>query len=115
VRVVWYWTYSADPFFGYNAFLDSSDSDNRHIPREECTAVRRTFILPFLALCVLWHGMPPLQASLWIYVLLFGLGQTLGTLSLSEALKLAEIPLVTPYWRLTLDALLSSFCLHLPI
>jgi drug/metabolite transporter (DMT)-like permease len=63
---------------------------------------RFTFILPFLALFVLWHGLPPLQPGFWMYVLLFGVVQTLGTLSLSKALKLSEISIVTPLWKLSL-------------
>lgn len=63
---------------------------------------RFTFILPFLAGFVLWHGMPPLQPGFWIYVLLFGVFQTVGTLSLSKALKLSEISIVTSLWKISL-------------
>jgi uncharacterized membrane protein len=63
---------------------------------------RFTFILPFMAGFVLWHGIPPLQPGFWIYVILFGMFQTAGTLSLSKALKLAEISIVTSLWKISL-------------
>ena len=63
---------------------------------------RFTFILPFLAGFVLWHGIPPLQPGFWWYVLLFGIAQTLATLSLSKALKLSGIAMVTALWKISL-------------
>ncbi|GIX46502.1 MAG: multidrug transporter [Candidatus Tectimicrobiota bacterium] len=63
---------------------------------------RFTFILPFLAGFVLWHGIPPLQPGFWHYVGLFGLSQTLATLSLSKALKLSDISMVTALWKVSL-------------
>ena len=56
---------------------------------------RFTFLLPFAALFVLWHGIPPLKPGFWLYVMLFGLLQTAGTLSLSKALELSDISMVT--------------------
>jgi transporter family protein len=63
---------------------------------------RFTFILPFLAVFVLWHGIPPLRPGFWIYVILFGIAQTAGTLSLSKALKLSDISIVTSLWKISL-------------
>jgi uncharacterized membrane protein len=63
---------------------------------------RFTFILPFLAVFVLWHGIPPLQPGFWWYVLLFGVAQTIATLSLSKALKLSDISIVTSLWKISL-------------
>ena len=75
---------------------------------------RFTFILPFLALFVLWHGLPSLQPGFWGYVLLFGIVQTLSTLSLSKALKLSDISVVTALWKLSLLLLVgfAFFTLH---
>jgi uncharacterized membrane protein len=63
---------------------------------------RFTFILPFLAGFVLWHGMPPLQPGFWLYVCLFGVVQTIATMSLSKALALSDISIVTSLWKISL-------------
>jgi uncharacterized membrane protein len=63
---------------------------------------RFTFILPFLAAFVVWCGIPPLQPGFWIYAILFGVSQTIGTLSLSKALKLSDISIVTSLWKISL-------------
>jgi uncharacterized membrane protein len=63
---------------------------------------RFTFILPFLAGFVLWRGVPPLQPGFWVYVVLFGMSQTVATLSLSKALKLSDISIVTALWKISL-------------
>ena len=63
---------------------------------------RFTFILPFLAVFVLWHGIPPLQPGFWLYVCLFGVVQTIATLSLSKALTLSDISIVTSLWKISL-------------
>ncbi|MGE3536520.1 MAG: DMT family transporter [Candidatus Tectimicrobiota bacterium] len=63
---------------------------------------RFTFIIPFLAVFVLWHGMPPLQPGFWWYVLLFGVTQTASTLSLSKALHYSDISIVTSLWKISL-------------
>ncbi len=63
---------------------------------------RFTFILPFLAGFVLWHGIPPLQPGFWLYVVLFGVSQTIATLSLSKALKLSDISIVSSLWKISL-------------
>jgi drug/metabolite transporter (DMT)-like permease len=63
---------------------------------------RFTFILPFVAVFVLWHGIPPLLPGFWVYVVLFGLSQTIATLSLSKALKLSDLSIVTALWKISL-------------
>jgi drug/metabolite transporter (DMT)-like permease len=63
---------------------------------------RFTFILPFVAMFVLWHGIPPLLPGFWVYVVLFGVSQTIATLSLSKALKLSDISIVTALWKISL-------------
>lgn len=68
---------------------------------------RFTFILPFLAGFVLWHGIPPLKPGFWIYVILFGFVQTLATLCLSKALKLSDISIVTALWKVSLFGLVG--------
>lgn len=66
---------------------------------------RFTFILPFVAVFVLWHGIPSLLPGFWIYVVLFGISQTIATLSLSKALKLSDISIVTALWKISLIVL----------
>lgn len=63
---------------------------------------RFTFILPFLALFVIWHGVPKLQPGFWMYVGLFGVFQTVATLSLSKALQLSGLAIVTSLWKVSL-------------
>jgi uncharacterized membrane protein len=66
---------------------------------------RFTFILPFLAGFVLWHGIPELLPGFWLYPILFGIAQTIATLSLSKALKLSDISIVTSLWKISLIGL----------
>ena len=68
---------------------------------------RFTFILPFLAGFVWWHGIPPLKPGFWTYVILFGFVQTLATLCLSKALKLSDISIVTALWKVSLFGLVG--------
>ena len=63
---------------------------------------RFTFLLPFCAAASLWQGIPPIDERLWITCLVFALVQAGATLSLSKALKLAEISLVTSLWKISL-------------
>jgi uncharacterized membrane protein len=63
---------------------------------------RFTFLLPFAAVGVIWKGVPPIQEGFWVVGLFFGIAQVLGTLSLSKALKQADISLVTPLWKTSL-------------
>jgi uncharacterized membrane protein len=68
---------------------------------------RFTFLLPFaLAACVI-GGVPTLQRGFWGWCIAFGVCQTLSTLALSKALKLAEISLVTALWKVSLVILLG--------
>lgn len=75
---------------------------------------RFTFLLPFAAIFVLWHGIPPLQPGFWPYVILFGVLQTAGTLSLSKALELSDISMVTSLWKVSMLflVLVAFFTLH---
>lgn len=63
---------------------------------------RFTFLLPFMGLASLWHGFPDLAAGFWTYVLGFGATQSIATLSLSKALKLSDISIVTSLWKVSL-------------
>jgi len=63
---------------------------------------RFTFLLPFTAAAVAVNGVPPLGDGLWTACLLFALTQIVATLSLSKALKLSDISLVTALWKLNL-------------
>ncbi|MDH4248614.1 MAG: EamA family transporter [Deltaproteobacteria bacterium] len=68
---------------------------------------RFTFLLPFAGVGVLLEGMPEIKPGFWTVALLFGITQTLATLSLSKALKVAEISLVTALWKLSLILLVA--------
>jgi drug/metabolite transporter (DMT)-like permease len=63
---------------------------------------RFTFLLPFAAAGVLAKGVPVLHPGFWTMALLFGIVQNLATLSLSKALKVADISLVTALWKISL-------------
>jgi drug/metabolite transporter (DMT)-like permease len=63
---------------------------------------RFTFLLPFAAAGVLVHGVPPIHDGFWTVALLFGITQNLSTLSLSKALKVSDISLVTALWKISL-------------
>jgi drug/metabolite transporter (DMT)-like permease len=63
---------------------------------------RFTFLLPFVAGFVLWHGIPPFLPGFWPYVVLFGIAQTAATLSLAKALRLSDISIVTALWKVSL-------------
>ena len=63
---------------------------------------RFTFLLPFVAVASAWHGMPELKAGFWPCVIGFGVTQSIATLSLSKALKLSGIAIVTSLWKLSL-------------
>ena len=68
---------------------------------------RFTFLLPF-ALVTCWlTGWPTLQPGFYGWCVAFGVCQTLSTLALSKALKLAEISLVTALWKVSLLILLG--------
>lgn len=63
---------------------------------------RFTFLLPFVALGSAWHGLPEVKDGFWLYVIGFGVTQSIATLSLSKALKLSGIAIVTSLWKLSL-------------
>src|SRR5437773_2199093 len=68
---------------------------------------RFTFLLPFAFLTGWLTGWPTLQPGFYGWCLAFGVCQTLSTLALSKALKLAEISLVTALWKVSLLILLG--------
>ena len=63
---------------------------------------RFTFLLPFAALFVLWKGVPPIKPGFALACVTFGVCQTISTMALSKALKLAEISMVTALWKVSL-------------
>lgn len=63
---------------------------------------RFTFLLPFMALGSVWHGLPEVKDGFWLYVMGFAVTQSIATLSLSKALKLSGIAIVTSLWKLSL-------------
>ncbi|MCY4485685.1 MAG: DMT family transporter [Deltaproteobacteria bacterium] len=63
---------------------------------------RFTFLLPFVAVASVWHGAPELKDGFWPCVIGFGVTQSIATLSLSKALKLSGIAIVTALWKLSL-------------
>ena len=63
---------------------------------------RFTFLLPFAALFVLWKGVPPIKPGFILACVTFGVCQTISTMALSKALKLAEISMVTALWKVSL-------------
>jgi drug/metabolite transporter (DMT)-like permease len=68
---------------------------------------RFTFLLPFALLTCVLTGWPALQPGFVLWCVLFGACQTISTLALSKALKLAEISLVTALWKVSLLILLG--------
>jgi drug/metabolite transporter (DMT)-like permease len=63
---------------------------------------RFTFLLPFAALFVLWKGVPALKPGFVPACLCFAVCQIISTMSLSKALKLAQISMVTALWKVSL-------------
>jgi drug/metabolite transporter (DMT)-like permease len=68
---------------------------------------RFTFLLPFALLGCVVGGFPEIKPGFTGWCVLFGVCQTLSTLALSKALKLAEISLVTALWKVSLLVLLG--------
>jgi len=68
---------------------------------------RFTFLLPFALLGCVVGGFPEIKPGFTGWCALFGICQTLSTLALSKALKLAEISLVTALWKVSLLVLLG--------
>jgi drug/metabolite transporter (DMT)-like permease len=75
---------------------------------------RFTFLLPFAGLFVLWNGVPEIRPGFWPACAAFAVSQTISTMALSKALKLAEISMVTALWKVSLLILviLGYFTLH---
>lgn len=67
---------------------------------------RFTFLLPFALAMAVFKGFPGIKPGFVPICLLFGLCQTISTLALSKALKLSQISLVTPLWKVSLLILL---------
>lgn len=67
---------------------------------------RFTCLLPFMFLFTAAHGFPALRPGYWMFCLLFGICQNVGTLALSKAFKYSDISLVTALWKLSLLILL---------
>ncbi len=63
---------------------------------------RFTFLLPFTAAFVLYNGVPPIKRGFWLACGCFAVCQTISTMALSKALKLAEISMVTALWKVSL-------------
>jgi len=68
---------------------------------------RFTFLLPFAALFVFMKGVPVIKPGFALACVAFGASQTISTLALSKALKLAEISMVTALWKVSLLVLLG--------
>jgi uncharacterized membrane protein len=68
---------------------------------------RFTFLLPFALFGCVLGGFPVIKPGFVGWCALFGVSQTLSTLALSKALKLAEISLVTALWKVSLLVLLG--------
>jgi drug/metabolite transporter (DMT)-like permease len=66
---------------------------------------RFAFLVPFAALAAAWHGVPTLAGGFWWSCLGFGCTQTIATLSLSKALKIGDLSMVTPIWKVSLIVL----------
>src|SRR6267154_1429842 len=63
---------------------------------------RFTFLLPFAAAFVLWHGVPVIKPGFYLACVSFAVCQTISTMALSKALKLSEISMVTALWKVSL-------------
>ena len=67
---------------------------------------RFTFLLPFAALFVAWHGVPVIKPGFVWACLLFAVSQIISTMALSKALKLSSISMVTALWKVSLLVLM---------
>jgi drug/metabolite transporter (DMT)-like permease len=63
---------------------------------------RFTFLLPFALSFVLWRGLPAIKPGFVWACFMFAVCQTISTMALSKALKLAEISMVTALWKVSL-------------
>jgi drug/metabolite transporter (DMT)-like permease len=67
---------------------------------------RFTCLLPFALVFALLSGWPEIKPGFVAWCVAFGLCQTLSTLALAKALKLAPISIVTALWKVSLLILL---------
>ena len=63
---------------------------------------RFTFLLPFAAIFVLWHGVPVVKPGFVWVCFLFAVCQIISVMALSKALKLSPISMVTALWKVSL-------------
>lgn len=63
---------------------------------------RFALIVPFTGVSVYIRGVPLVQDGFWVVCVGFACSQIAATLSLSRALKLSDISLVTTLWKLSL-------------
>jgi drug/metabolite transporter (DMT)-like permease len=63
---------------------------------------RFTFLLPFAAFFVWYNGVPVIKPGFAWACLTFAVCQVISTVSLSKALKLADISMVTALWKVSL-------------
>ena len=68
---------------------------------------RFALVLPFAAVTTAWNGIPQVTAEFWWLCLIFAFAQSVATLCLSRALKLSDISLVTPLWKISLVMLVG--------
>ena len=68
---------------------------------------RFALIVPFTAVGVAINGIPPIQEGFWLLCIAFGFSQIVATLSLSRALQLSDISLVTTLWKLSVVFLVA--------
>jgi drug/metabolite transporter (DMT)-like permease len=68
---------------------------------------RFTFLLPFAGMFVLYHGVPVIKPGFVWACLTFAVCQIVSTMSLSKALKLADISMVTALWKVSLLILVA--------
>jgi len=55
-----------------------------------------------VAVAALWRGTPEIHDGFWSACFWFGFSQTIAVLALSRALKLSDLSMVTPLWKLSL-------------
>jgi drug/metabolite transporter (DMT)-like permease len=66
---------------------------------------RFAFLVPFAAVATIWNGQPEIREGFWSACILVGFTQTIAVLALSRALKLSDLSMVTPLWKLSLIVL----------
>jgi len=66
---------------------------------------RFAFLVPFAGAASLWNGVPEIREGFWGACILVGFTQTIAVLALSRALKVSDLSMVTPLWKLSLIVL----------